>query len=74
MKKILLKTILWRLFATTITFSTAYIIDGQFTKALLLVIIDTTIKTIGYYGYEKLWLGCNKKSLNNKSTQTENII
>jgi len=74
MKKILLKTILWRLFATTITFTTAYIIDGKFTKALLLVVIDTTIKTIGYYGYEKIWFLCNKKSINNKSTQTENII
>ena len=75
---LILKTIIWRFIATSTTFTTAYVIDGDYTKAIYIVAIDTTLKTLFYYLYERGIKKCETSKIpktNNKSVQTiEDII
>ena len=49
------KTITWRVLATAITFSVAFILTGELEKAAEIGILDTLIKLGVYYSHERVW-------------------
>ncbi len=55
-KETLVKTLIWRVIATTITFLVSWAISGNLEFGLMIGGIDTILKTIGYFTYERLWL------------------
>tara|TARA_A200000159_G_scaffold163551_1_gene190160 strand:+ start:1091 stop:1297 length:207 start_codon:yes stop_codon:yes gene_type:complete len=55
-KETIVKTLIWRVVATTITFLVSWWISGNFEFGLMIGGIDTILKTIGYFTYERLWL------------------
>lgn len=61
-KETLVKTLIWRVIATSITFIVGWIVSGDIKFGLLIGGIDTLIKTIGYFSYERLWIKFNYKS------------
>ena len=61
-KETLVKTLIWRVIATSITFLVSWIISGNLKFGLLIGGIDTFIKTIGYFSYERLWIKFKYKS------------
>ena len=61
-KETLVKTLIWRVIATSITFLVSWIISGNLKFGLLIGGIDTFIKTIGYFSYERLLIKFNYKS------------
>tara|TARA_Y100000389_G_C17406974_1_gene488623 strand:+ start:42 stop:239 length:198 start_codon:yes stop_codon:yes gene_type:complete len=60
-KETLVKTLIWRVIATSITFLVSWIISGNLKFGLLIGGIDTILKTIGYFSYERFWIRINKK-------------
>jgi uncharacterized membrane protein len=54
-KQTIVKTLIWRVIATSITFSVSWIISGNLEFGLMIGGIDTIIKTIGYFTYERVW-------------------
>lgn len=54
-KETLVKTLIWRVIATTITFLVSWAISGNLEFGLMIGGIDTLIKTIGYFSYERFW-------------------
>lgn len=59
-KETLVKTLIWRVIATSITFIVSWIISGDIKFGLLIGGIDTLIKTIGYFSYERVWNNIKK--------------
>jgi len=59
-KETLVKTLIWRVIATSITFLVSWIISGNLKFGLLIGGIDTFIKTIGYFSYERVWNNIKK--------------
>ncbi len=59
-KNTLVKTFIWRVIATTITIITGWAVSGDWAFGLAVGSIDTVIKTIGYFSYERLWIKFNK--------------
>jgi uncharacterized membrane protein len=59
-KETLIKTIIWRVIATTITFLVSWLISGNLEFGLMIGGADTAIKTIVYFTYERIWLKTNK--------------
>ena len=51
----IVKTFTWRLIATLVTMSVAWIILGRFTHAVEIGLLDTMIKLAAYYGHERAW-------------------
>lgn len=60
-KQTLIKTFIWRIIATSITIGTGWLISGNWKFGLAVGSIDTIIKTIGYFTYERAWIKFNKK-------------
>ena len=55
-KRRILKTITWRIVATSITFVVAYILTGgSFEIAGSIGLLDASIKMISYYAHENIW-------------------
>ena len=54
-KETLLKTLVWRVIATSITFFVSWYISGNLEFGLMIGGIDTILKTIGYFSYERAW-------------------
>jgi len=54
-KETFIKTIIWRTIATFITFSVAFFISGSWKVGLTVGGLDTILKTIGYFGFERYW-------------------
>ncbi len=54
-KETLIKTLIWRVIATSITILTGWLVSGNWKFGLAIGSIDTLIKTIGYFGYERVW-------------------
>lgn len=50
------KALSWRLIATTITFSIAWLLTGEVEKAISIGLIDTVLKLAAYYGHERTWM------------------
>lgn len=59
-KETLVKTLIWRVIATSITFIVSWIVSGDIKFGLLIGGIDTLIKTIGYFSYERVWNNIKK--------------
>ncbi len=60
-KETLIKTLIWRVIATTITIFTGWLVSGSWKFGLVIGSIDTLIKTVGYFSYERVWDKINKK-------------
>ena len=54
-KRSIIKTITWRVLAYIITALTAYLFTRKLTLSLGIGFTDTGIKTLIYYGHERLW-------------------
>ena len=52
----IMKTFSWRLVATLITFSVAWVVTGRLTLAAEIGIADTLIKLGVYYFHERAWI------------------
>ena len=59
-KKTIIKTLIWRVIATSITILTGWTVSGDWRFGLAVGSIDTVLKTIGYFGYERIWIKFNK--------------
>ncbi len=59
-KETLIKTLIWRTIATTITILVSWLVTGNFKFGLAVGGIDTIIKTAGYFSYERIWSSINK--------------
>ena len=55
-KKTLVKTFVWRIIATSITIITGWAVSGDWKFGLAVGSIDTVLKTIGYFSYERIWI------------------
>jgi len=65
-KKTLIKTIIWRFIATSITILSGWFVSGNWKFGLVIGGIDTILKTIGYFSYERLWLKYTKINSNER--------
>lgn len=65
-KETLVKTLIWRVIATTITILTGWIVSGNWKFGLAIGGIDTIIKTISYFGYERVWYRYSKFGINER--------
>lgn len=54
-KSTLVKTIIWRFIATSITILSGWLVSGDWKFGLAVGGLDTVLKTIGYFGYERVW-------------------
>ena len=54
-KSTLIKTIIWRFIATSITILSGWFVSGDWKFGLAVGGLDTVLKTIGYFGYERVW-------------------
>ena len=54
-KSTLIKTIIWRFIATSITILSGWLVSGDWKFGLAVGGLDTVLKTIGYFGYERVW-------------------
>ena len=59
-KETIVKTLIWRVIATTITILTGWAVSGDWKFGLAVGSIDTVFKTIGYFSYERIWIKFNK--------------
>jgi uncharacterized membrane protein len=59
-KSTLLKTIIWRAIATSITILVGWLVSGDWRFGLAIGSIDTLIKTVGYFTFERMWLKYRK--------------
>ena len=60
-KETIIKTLIWRVIATSITILVGWFISGDWRFGIAVGSIDTIIKTISYFGYERLWYKIRKK-------------
>jgi uncharacterized membrane protein len=51
----LLKTVIWRVAATTITLITVYSFTGEFSKATTITLTAAALLAVGYYFHERVW-------------------
>ena len=54
-KKTLIKTLIWRVIATSITIMTGWLVSGDWRFGLAVGGIDTILKTVAYFGFERIW-------------------
>ena len=59
-KSTLLKTLIWRVIATSITILIGWFISGDWRFGLAIGSIDTLFKTVGYFTFERMWLKYKK--------------
>lgn len=53
--RVLVKTLLYRVVMVVITIVVAFVITGNTADALSIGIASNVIKTVVYYGYERVW-------------------
>ena len=54
-KNTLIKTLVWRVIATSITIMTGWLVSGDWRFGLAVGGIDTILKTVAYFGFERVW-------------------
>ena len=54
-RKTLIKTLIWRVIATSITIFSGWLISGNWKFGLAVGGVDTVLKTIGYFSFERIW-------------------
>ncbi|NKB23656.1 MAG: DUF2061 domain-containing protein [Kiritimatiellae bacterium] len=57
--KTLAKTISWRILATLITGTIAWLITGETAIGITIGLADSLIKMLIYYGHERVWTHSN---------------
>jgi uncharacterized membrane protein len=60
-RRTLKKTIIWRCIATSITILSGWFISGNWKFGLAIGGIDTVLKTLGYFGFERFWINLENK-------------
>ena len=65
-KQTLIKTMIWRIIATTITILSGWLVSGNWKFGLAVGGIDTVLKTIGYFSYERFWYRYSKFGINER--------
>jgi uncharacterized membrane protein len=59
-KDTLIKTLIWRVIATSITILTGWLVSGNWKFGLAVGGIDTILKSIGYFSFERFWQNYKK--------------
>ena len=54
-KSTVIKTLIWRVIATSITILTGWLVSGNWKFGLAVGGLDTILKTIGYFSFERFW-------------------
>lgn len=54
-RKTLIKTLIWRVIATSITIFSGWLISGNWKFGLAVGGVDTILKTVGYFSFERIW-------------------
>ena len=54
-KATLIKTIIWRILATILTFLSAWLVTGNVKVGLAIGGVEALVKMIGYFTFERLW-------------------
>ena len=54
-KATLIKTIIWRILATILTFLSAWLVTGNVKVGLTIGGVEALVKMIGYFTFERLW-------------------
>ena len=54
-KATLIKTIIWRILATVLTFLSAWLVTGNLKVGLAIGGVEALVKMIGYFTFERLW-------------------
>jgi uncharacterized membrane protein len=54
-RRSLVKALSWRVFATVITASVAFVMTRRLTFALQIGLVDTLIKVFVYFAHERVW-------------------
>jgi uncharacterized membrane protein len=54
-KSTFIKTIIWRIIATSITVISGWVISGNWKFGLAVGGLDTIIKSLSYFGFERFW-------------------
>lgn len=54
-KRSIIKTIIWRFIATTVTILVAYVWFGEWSSSIYLGIAANGLKTMLYYMHERIW-------------------
>ena len=54
-KATLIKTIIWRILATILTFLSAWVVTGNVKVGLAIGGGEALVKMIGYFTFERLW-------------------
>ena len=54
-KATLIKTIIWRILATILTFLSAWLVTGNIKVGLAIGGVEGLVKMIGYFTFERLW-------------------
>ena len=61
------KTVIWRIIATLLTFIIAFFVTGELSLAAAIGGIEVIVKTAFYYLYERVWQYLPKNLANNSS-------
>jgi len=69
----LVKTFIWRIIATLITFIIAYFVTGELSLAAAIGGIEAVVKTIFYYFYERAWQYVPKRLASEPSLATTKL-
>ena len=72
-KIICLKSISWRVVATTTTLSVSYILTKKIDKSISIALIDSSLKFLFYFLHDKAWIKCNNEK-NDKENDTQTDI
>ncbi len=56
-KRSIVKTMSWRIIATIVTFTVAYLFTKEVVLATGIGLADATIKIVAYYSHERMWNG-----------------
>ena len=54
-KATLIKTIIWRILVTVLTFLSAWLVTGNVKVGLAIGGVEALVKMIGYFTFERLW-------------------
>lgn len=54
-KNTVIKTLIWRVIATSITILSGWLISGDWKFGLAVGGLDTILKTVGYFSFERFW-------------------
>jgi uncharacterized membrane protein len=55
LQRSLVKTIVWRIVATIITFMTVFAFTGAFNKSTTITLVAAALLAVGYYFNERIW-------------------